>query len=69
MLALTHTHKQVKISIQYGHVAHTSLLYVWYGWVACAIPKQVRHASRFLLSSYRVLGDSHTHTHVRETVQ
>ncbi|ELR13786.1 GAF domain containing serine/threonine kinase [Acanthamoeba castellanii str. Neff] len=34
----------VKTSIQYGHVAHSSLLYAWYGWVACGIAKRFREA-------------------------
>jgi len=34
----------LKTSIEYGHVAHTSILYAWYGWVGCAIKKRFDEA-------------------------
>jgi hypothetical protein len=33
---------QIKVSIQHGHIAHTSLIYVWYSWVGCAMKRRVR---------------------------
>lgn len=32
---------QVKVSIEYGHIAHTSLIYVWYAWTGCAMNRKV----------------------------
>ena len=36
---------QVKVSIEHGHIAHTSLIYVWYAWTGCAMNRKVGSTS------------------------
>jgi hypothetical protein len=41
MYCLVSARIQIKWSIEYGHIAHTSLIYVWYAWVGCAMNRNV----------------------------